>query len=490
MKTSTRINQEVIVAAGLSRADARRLAVMKKQGLVIKLAPTVYTTNKNDTPENIVTRNLFYILGELYSGALLSHRYAFEYKPADGGHIFLTYRYTKKVRLQSFTIHLIEGPLALDEDYPFMGGLRVSCQARAYLENLQNAYRCGSVSKCLTREEIEERLERVLQTNGESALNELRDTARSIAERLDMRTEFERLDAIIGALLSTKPAGVLTSASAQARAIGEPFDSNRVNLFNILLAALNNCEFENFPEPYTSDAAYRNFAFFESYFSNYIEGTEFELDDARQIVETQTPLPSRNADSHDVLGTYYIVSNRKEMSIVPSSADQLIDILQNRHQILMSARVNSAPGLFKMQNNRAGETHFVDYNQVRGTLRKGFEVYSALRHPFARAVFMLFMISEVHPFNDGNGRMSRIMMNAELTAAGQSKVIIPNVFRADYLGGLRQLSRRSNPDVLIRSMMRVRLFSSHLQGEDFNVMRDYLEQCNAFKNDDEDVLRF
>ena len=113
-----------------------------------------------------------------------------------------------------------------------------------------------------------------------------------------------------------------------------------------------------------------------------------------------------------------------------------------------------------------------------------------MRHPFARAVFMLFMISEVHPFNDGNGRMSRIMMNAELTAAGQSKVIIPNVFRADYLGGLRQLSRRSNPDVLIRSMMRVRLFSSHLQGEDFNVMRDYLEQCNAFKNDDEDVLRF
>jgi Fic family protein len=35
------------------------------------------------------------------------------------------------------------------------------------------------------------------------------------------------------------------------------------------------------------------------------------------------------------------------------------------------------------------------------------------------------MISEVHPFMDGNGRISRIMMNAELTAAGMPKIIIP-----------------------------------------------------------------
>ena len=27
---------------------------------------------------------------------------------------------------------------------------------------------------------------------------------------------------------------------------------------------------------------------------------------------------------------------------------------------------------------------------------------------------MQFLISEVHPFDDGNGRLSRIMMNAEL----------------------------------------------------------------------------
>ena len=29
-------------------------------------------------------------------------------------------------------------------------------------------------------------------------------------------------------------------------------------------------------------------------------------------------------------------------------------------------------------------------------------------------IFMMFMISEIHPFLDGNGRLARVMMNAEL----------------------------------------------------------------------------
>ena len=244
------------------------------------------------------------------------------------------------------------------------------------------------------------------------------------------------------------------------------------------------------PEQNVSEEDYANFAFFESYFSNYIEGTEFELSDAKQIVDTRTPMPARNADSHDVLGTYYIVANRKEMSLVPKSGDKLLEILQRRHSIMMSARPNVMPGAFKTQDNRAGDSHFVGWQHVRGTLKKGFEVYSALRHPFAKAIFMLFMTSEVHPFSDGNGRVSRIMMNAELTATAQSKIIIPTVFRSDYLSALRQLTRKENPEPLIHAMERLRLFGSKLHGMNFEQMRDYMEHCNAFKDDDENILRF
>jgi len=37
---------------------------MKKEGRLIKIAPKIYTTNLNDSPENIIRRNLFFILGE------------------------------------------------------------------------------------------------------------------------------------------------------------------------------------------------------------------------------------------------------------------------------------------------------------------------------------------------------------------------------------------------------------------------------------------
>ena len=82
------------------------------------------------------------------------------------------------------------------------------------------------------------------------------------------------------------------------------------------------------------------------------------------------------------------------------------------------------------------------------------------------------------------------MMNAELTAANQSKIIIPTVFRTDYLGALRQLTRKDNPEKLIHAIQRVRLFSSNLRGEDFDSMRYYMEHCNAFKEEDDHILVF
>ena len=456
----------------------------------MKIAPKIYTTNLNDKPENIIRRNLFYILGTLYPNAVLSYRSAFECRPTSDGHLYLSYGYAKKISLPGITVHLLEGSEPVSEDYPFMGGLFIACSARAYLENFSQGYTNNGVSKCLPQEVLEEKLEKIIQSGGEEELNLLRDTARKLSKQLDMTSEFKKLDSVIGALLATKPSKILTSGIALSRALGEPFDGNRLRLFEILASALREKHFEDMPDKNTDDSAYCNFAFFESYFSNYIEGTEFEIDDARQIIETLTPLPARNADSHDVLGTYYIVSNRREMSVTPTSEQDLIDILQRRHRIMMTARPETNPGMFKTKNNKAGETHFVDFQYVKGTLKKGYEIYRSLNNPFAKAVFMLFMTSEVHPFSDGNGRISRIMMNAELSAAGQSKIIIPTVFRTDYLAALRQLTRRDNPEKLIHAMEKVRKFSALITGGNFMEVKDFLQKSNAFETDDDCILKF
>lgn len=480
---------EIVMATSDKSGSARRTAMLK-EGTLRKIAPKVYTTNMDEAPEAIIRRNLFYILGQLYPHAVISHRSAYELKPADGGDIFLTYIYSRNVSLPGITVHLMQGPMGTEHDMPFIENLYISSAERRALENLQKGRARTSVSKCLPRTYIEEMLERMLQVNGEQGLNAFRDKARSVSAELGMKEEFEALNAIIGALLSTKPIGVLSSATAVARAKGEPFDDSRLKLFGTLFEALHNEQFQNINEPNVENAAFRNFAFFESYFSNYIEGTEFEIEDAWQIIETGQPMPARNADSHDMLGTFQLVASRREMRRTPKSSDELLQLLQDRHRILMAARPDRNPGMFKMQNNHAGDTHFVDCTLVRGTFRKGFEYYQALEHPFARSLFMMFMVSEIHPFNDGNGRISRIMMNAELVAADQAKIIIPTVFREDYLNALRRLTRRGDPSVIIRAMSRVRQFSANLTGDDFETTRRYLEECNAFKDGDSYILRY
>ena len=488
MEKNLRLLNEIIVGTADPRTS-KLLAHLKREKLVVRLAPRLYSTNLTDSPEAIVRRNLWGIVGKLWPGARLSYRTAFEYAPHEG-HIFLGYHYTRKVTLPGLTVHFIATPESLPSDYPFMEGLGVSSYARALLENLESDRTQGGVEKCLSSEAIEERLEAEFTTGGEAALNKLRDEARVIAGITGSGYGFARLDKIIGVLLSTRPVDVLKSGVARARAVGEPYDSSRVELFGTLLEHLGSIVFPEIQESNTSDADYRTFAFFESYFSNYIEGTEFELEEARRIVETGVVLPTRDADSHDILGTYAIASNRQEMSRCAETADEFLEILRSRHRVIMSGRPSAAPGVFKTRDNRAGNTHFVSFDRVRGTLKRGFEMSRAIRHPFARAVYILFVISEVHPFADGNGRISRLMMNAELTAAGQAKVIVPTVFRPDYIGALRCLSRDGRPDVLVAAMRLLWEYSRWLSSGDFETLKGRLEGSNAFSDDERVILRF
>ncbi len=475
--------QEVIFSSSDAQVS-KQISKLEKAEKLRKIAPRIYSPNFIDTPETIVRRNLFAILGNLYPGALLSHRSALEFQPTSAGHIFLTYKYTKKIKLPGVTLRFMEGHAPIEKDNRLSFELFASQMERALLENLQVSRQIGPESKTLTLPEIEDRLEAVIRVKNESGINVLRDRARELAQELDMMPEFEKLNKLISALLSTQPSKILSSPLAIARAFGNPYDAVRLQLFEKLFVALKNQEFEPLLEKNISHKSFLNFAFFEAYFSNYIEGTEFELNDARRIIETDTPMPSRNEDSHDVLGTYKLLSNKTEMVITPNSPENLLEILSYRHKVLLSARTSINPGQFKDQNNRAGETFFVDHTLVKGTLSKGFDYYQALTQPFAKAIFIMFLVSEVHPFLDGNGRIARVMMNAELVKNNQSKIIIPTVYRDDYVGALRRLTRKEDTAAYIRMMQRAMDFSATIYGDNLDLMEKQLEASNAFKEHD------
>ena len=90
------------------------------------------------------------------------------------------------------------------------------------------------------------------------------------------------------ALLTTKPSKILTSPTAVARALGNPYDKHRLELFEKLFVELQQQPYKERQDINKEVNSFRNFAFFEAYFSNYIEGTIFEIEEAKSIIQTET----------------------------------------------------------------------------------------------------------------------------------------------------------------------------------------------------------
>ncbi|MFN7098595.1 MAG: Fic family protein, partial [Gammaproteobacteria bacterium] len=107
-----------------------------------------------------------------------------------------------------------------------------------------------------------------------------------------------------------------------------------------------------------------------------------------------------------------------------------------------------------------------------------------------KALFMQFLIYEVHPFNDGNGRLSRIMMNAELVADESFKIIVPSVCRDNYLNGLWLASRDSNFRTYVKFMDQAQAYTAFINWLDYGDVREKIELDNANLTPDEGIPTF
>jgi hypothetical protein len=166
-----------------------------------------------------------------------------------------------------------------------------------------------------------------------------------------------------------------------ARVAGRAYDPRRLDLFSALHGDLLKLAPSHRAEPAREIEA-RYLPFFEAYFSNFIEGTEFEPDEAAAIVFEGRVPTERPEDAHDVLGTYRIVSDRAEMMRTPKTFEELLSQLRARHASIMEGRPDKSPGKFKSTQNRTGSTTFVAPDLMSGTLTRGYDLYRALPEHF------------------------------------------------------------------------------------------------------------
>lgn len=440
----------------------------------------LYTTDMERPLEQVVRDHLWEIVGKLIPDALITDRSAGPV-PLEGNTLFVvSAQRARDISLPGLRVAVRDGVVPLDDDPPWPGGLRRASIPRALVENLAPSRRRGSVARTLSDREMADWMALLAQQYPPDRLNRFRDRARELAPRFGQAERIDFLDDLFGAALGTRPQPV-KSTLLSAQAAGRAWDVERLATFEQLVDQLQGDLPDEVPPelPVIMPERLREQPFFEAYLSNFIEGTEFELDEAIRVVYEGAIPHGRPADAHDVVSTYELITDIRTAHHVPVDDDDLVNTIMQRHRRLMAARPELHPGEFKAIPNRVGSYDFVSPELTEGTLRKGYGLRDALDHPFARAVFVMFLISEVHPFDDGNGRLARLAMNAELSSARQHRILVPIISRNDYLNGLRRLSRDQDPNLLCRVLATLWRWSSQVDYSDLALARVYMDRTNA-----------
>ncbi|MDP3684012.1 MAG: cell filamentation protein Fic, partial [Ignavibacteria bacterium] len=96
-----------LIFASSNPKEAYKIAKMLREKSIRKIAPRIYSTNFDEEPSEIIRRYILEVLGKLYPNAVLSHRSAFEFKPTTTDKIFVSYSYTKSIKLPGVTINFL-----------------------------------------------------------------------------------------------------------------------------------------------------------------------------------------------------------------------------------------------------------------------------------------------------------------------------------------------------------------------------------------------
>lgn len=464
-------------------------------GRIRRLAPRMYTADVISEPSEIVIENRWIILGRLLPGAVIVDRSAAEGGRVVDGYLFVASKErSTPIRLPGLEVQIRNGgPIDEPVEDPLWAeGLRVSSTARTLVDNLAVSRGRGKrPSRTLPPSELEDWLARKWLIWGDKRTERLYQQAIKMAEALDAVDRVADIERLFAQLAGQEPPRPSAGRYFSAVAMGRAWDERRVEMFGRIAAGLIEYDNPDLPEWLPAEHAPGELPFFESYFSNFIEGTVFTVNEARRIVETQEPPPARPADGHDILGTYRCVADPVGRQTVSEDPEKVMGNLRNRHEAIMAVgRPEYLPGRWKQSPNQAGSYVFVAPELVESTLYQGFDLVSSVPDGFRRAMFVMMVTLEVHPFTDGNGRVARVMMNAELSAAKLARIVVPNVYRNEYLNAIRRVSSTDGKDIarLVRVMNLAWRWTAAMPWEDRAATEGQLEATNALLDPDDTPL--
>lgn len=184
-----------------------------------------------------------------------------------------------------------------------------------------------------------------------------------------------------------------------------------------------------------------------TYNSNHIEGSRLTHDQTRFIFETNTiGITDESVNIDDIIETSnhfrcidYIIDNA-ECRLTEGVIKQL-------HMLLKAGTSDGrkewfAVGEYKRYPNEVGGMDTTEPENVAKEMRALLKEYNAIKNKSLEDIIDLHQRFEcIHPFQDGNGRVGRLIMFKECMANGIVPFIITDELKMFYYRGLREWDR-------------------------------------------------
>lgn len=184
-----------------------------------------------------------------------------------------------------------------------------------------------------------------------------------------------------------------------------------------------------------------------TYNSNHIEGSKLTHDQTRYIFETHTIGNNDNAILvDDIIETAnhfrcidYIISEAQSPLTEP--------FIKHLHKLLKSGTMDSRKswfvvGEYKQLPNEVGGMETSMPDDVHRHIKALLDDYNRLKSPSLEDIIDFHQRFEaIHPFQDGNGRVGRLIMFKECLAHGIVPFIITDELKMYYYRGLREWQR-------------------------------------------------
>lgn len=184
-----------------------------------------------------------------------------------------------------------------------------------------------------------------------------------------------------------------------------------------------------------------------TYNSNHIEGSRLTHDQTRYIFETNTiGVEGETIQVDDIIET---MNHFRCIDLIIDRAEERLSegLIKELHSMLKQGTSESRKewfmiGDYKRLPNEVGGNETTPPNEVRSAMRLLLKEYNAIKQKSLDDILDMHQRFEaIHPFQDGNGRIGRLLMFKECLANGIVPFVITDELKMFYYRGLQQWPR-------------------------------------------------